>query len=84
MGAGRGRRVLIPAVCLLRASQQMQQRPPHGRRYLCQLDKLVAAIQEDLLAPPTPPEREQLVRLLTRLLDHHTRAGPQHTGDHHV
>src|SRR4029450_1688965 len=46
---------------------------PRGRRYLRRLDGLVAAVQDDLLAPLTPPERDQLVRLLTRLLDHHAR-----------
>ena len=54
---------------------------PHGRRHLRRLDKLVAAIQEDLLAPLTQPERDQLVRLLTRLLDHHGRAWPRPAGD---
>src|SRR6266540_1005549 len=42
---------------------------------------LVAIIQDDLLAPLTQPERDQLVRLLARLLDHHARAAPQPTGD---
>lgn len=50
---------------------------PHGRRRLRQLDKLVATIQDDLLAPLTQPERDQLVALLARLLDHHARAAPQ-------
>jgi DNA-binding MarR family transcriptional regulator len=50
---------------------------PHGRRHLRQLDKLVATIQDDLLAPLTQPERDQLVRLLARLLDHHAKAAPQ-------
>jgi MarR family transcriptional regulator, lower aerobic nicotinate degradation pathway regulator len=54
---------------------------PHGRRRLRQLDKLVATIQDDLLAPLTQPERDQLVALLARLLDHHARAAPQPTGD---
>jgi MarR family transcriptional regulator, lower aerobic nicotinate degradation pathway regulator len=54
---------------------------PQGRRYLRKLDKLVVAIQEDLLAPLTQPERDQLVRLLARLLDHHARAAPGPTGD---
>jgi DNA-binding MarR family transcriptional regulator len=53
---------------------------PRGRRYLRRLDGLVAAVQDDLLAPLTPPERDQLVRLLTRLLDHHARAAPHPTG----
>jgi DNA-binding MarR family transcriptional regulator len=42
-----------------------------GRRHLRQLDKLLATIQDDLLAPLTQPERDQLTRLLTRLLEHH-------------
>jgi DNA-binding MarR family transcriptional regulator len=47
-----------------------------GRRYLRRLDKLVATLQDDLLAPLTQPERGQLVRLLSRLLDHHAPAAP--------
>ena len=54
---------------------------PRGRRYLRRLDKLVATIQDDLLAPLTQPERDQLVRLLARLLDHHARAALHATGD---
>ena len=57
---------------------------PQGRRHLRQLDKLVAAIQDELLAPLTPPERDQLVRLLTRLLDHHGHTWPRPTGDRHA
>ena len=47
-----------------------------GRRHLRRLDKLLAAIQDDLLAPLTQPERDQLTRILTRLLDHHTGTAP--------
>jgi MarR family transcriptional regulator, lower aerobic nicotinate degradation pathway regulator len=54
---------------------------PRGRRYLRRLDELVATIQDDLLAPLTQPERDQLVRLLTRLLDHHAPTAPHPTGD---
>src|SRR6266511_2124274 len=54
---------------------------PADRRRMRQLDKLIATIQADLLAPLTQPERNQLVRLLARLLDHHARAAPQPTGD---
>jgi DNA-binding MarR family transcriptional regulator len=56
---------------------------PQGRRHLRRLDKLIAAIQEDLLAPLTQPERDRLVRLLLRLLDHHGHAWPRPTGDRH-
>jgi MarR family transcriptional regulator, lower aerobic nicotinate degradation pathway regulator len=41
-----------------------------GRRRLHQLDGLLAAIQDDLLAPLDPPERAQLTALLQRLLTH--------------
>ncbi|MEE4542471.1 MarR family winged helix-turn-helix transcriptional regulator [Streptomyces sp. V4-01] len=47
-----------------------------GRRHLERLDGLVAAAQEELLAPLGPGEREQLSGLLARLLDHHA-ARPQ-------
>lgn len=47
-----------------------------GRRQLRRLDALLAAVQDDLLAPLGPAEREQLTGLLTRLLDHH--AGRAH------
>jgi DNA-binding MarR family transcriptional regulator len=47
-----------------------------GRRHLRRLDKLLATIQDELLAPLDPAERDQLTRLLTRLLDHH--AGTAH------
>lgn len=47
---------------------------PAGRRQLRKLDRLVARAQDELLAPLSPDEREQLVRLLTRVVDHHGRA----------
>jgi hypothetical protein len=39
--------------------------------YLQRLDELLAGVQNELLAPLAPAERELLIRLLTRLLDHH-------------
>ena len=42
-----------------------------GRQHLRRLDKLLTTIQDDLLAPLNPAERDQLTHLLTRLLDHH-------------
>jgi MarR family transcriptional regulator, lower aerobic nicotinate degradation pathway regulator len=44
-----------------------------GRRQLRRLDKQVTQIQDELLAPLSPDERDQLTRLLTRILDHHAR-----------
>ncbi|MGP3989874.1 MarR family winged helix-turn-helix transcriptional regulator [Streptomyces sp. 3N207] len=44
-----------------------------GRRHLRRLDKVLDDLHDELLAPLSPTERDQLVQLLTRLLDHHTR-----------
>jgi DNA-binding MarR family transcriptional regulator len=44
-----------------------------GRRHLRRLDTLLAEVQDDLLAPLSPDERERLVHLLTRVVDHHAR-----------
>ncbi|MGN5637344.1 MarR family winged helix-turn-helix transcriptional regulator [Streptomyces sp. AC154] len=44
-----------------------------GHRRLLKLDKLLTEVEDEVLAPLTPPEREQLARLLTTLLDHHGR-----------
>ena len=46
-----------------------------GRQHLRRLDKLISELQEDLLAPLTQPEREQLTGLLARLLSHHSGRG---------
>ncbi|MFD0419695.1 MarR family winged helix-turn-helix transcriptional regulator [Streptomyces sp. NPDC127108] len=45
-----------------------------GRRQLHRLDQVLDALHDELLAPLTPAERDQFTQLLTRLLDHHTRA----------
>ncbi len=44
-----------------------------GRRQLRKLDRLLAKVQEELLAPLSPEERMQLVSLLTRVVDHHAK-----------
>ncbi|MGI8333627.1 MarR family winged helix-turn-helix transcriptional regulator [Actinomadura scrupuli] len=49
---------------------------PQGRRHLHQLDVLLAAVQDDLLAPLSAAERDDLMRLLGRLNDHHARRDP--------
>lgn len=46
---------------------------PAGRRLLHRLDRRVAQIQDELLAPLSPPERDQLTQLLGRILSHHNR-----------
>ncbi|MFI7698312.1 MarR family winged helix-turn-helix transcriptional regulator [Nonomuraea sp. NPDC049480] len=45
-----------------------------GRRHLSRLDKLITSLQDDLLAPLTQPEREQLTALLARVLEHLSRS----------
>ena len=44
---------------------------PAGAACLDQLENLVAGVQDELLAPLSPEEREQLIRLLSRVLAHH-------------
>lgn len=45
---------------------------PAGTRKLLRLDEVVAEVQDKLLAPLSHLERRTLVRMLTRLLEHHT------------
>ncbi|GAA4099642.1 MarR family winged helix-turn-helix transcriptional regulator [Actinomadura miaoliensis] len=45
---------------------------PEGTRHLHRLDQVLAQIQDDLLAPLSPAERGELVRLLSALLAHHS------------
>ncbi|MER5731931.1 MarR family winged helix-turn-helix transcriptional regulator [Streptomyces sp. NPDC002138] len=51
---------------------------PQGRRHSRRLEQLLDAAQEELLSPLSPAEREQLTRLLGRLVTHH--AGGPDTG----
>lgn len=48
---------------------------PAGRRQLRRLDRVLDTLHDELLAPLDAAERDQLVRLLTRLLDHHDLPG---------
>jgi MarR family transcriptional regulator, lower aerobic nicotinate degradation pathway regulator len=41
-----------------------------GTRELRKLDETLAGVQEKLLAPLSAPQRAQLIRLLTRLVEH--------------
>ena len=43
---------------------------PAGTKQLAALDRIVAGVQERLLAPLSAADRTQLIKLLTRLLDH--------------
>ncbi len=49
---------------------------PAGRRQLRTLDRLLANVQDELLAPLSARERTQLVGLLTRVVDHHAAKAP--------
>jgi MarR family transcriptional regulator, lower aerobic nicotinate degradation pathway regulator len=42
-----------------------------GREQLTHLDRLLAAAQDEFLAPLSGPDRRSLIDLLTRLVDHH-------------
>jgi MarR family transcriptional regulator, lower aerobic nicotinate degradation pathway regulator len=44
---------------------------PAGTAHLRRLDELLDGVQDELLAPLSPAERQQLTRLLNRILDHH-------------
>ncbi|MFB6579224.1 MarR family winged helix-turn-helix transcriptional regulator [Streptomyces sp. NPDC056402] len=49
---------------------------PPGRRHLRTLEQILATAQEELLAPLSTGEREQLTRLLGRIVDHHAYGEP--------
>ncbi|MFE9690749.1 MarR family winged helix-turn-helix transcriptional regulator [Micromonospora sp. NPDC005806] len=42
-----------------------------GRGQLRKLDELLAGVEDEVFAPLTPPERQQLTRLLGALVRHH-------------
>lgn len=46
-----------------------------GRRHLTHLDAVVGRAQDELLAPLSPTDRAELVRLLRVLTTHHGAAG---------
>jgi len=48
---------------------------PAGRRQLRKLDRLVGSAQDELLAPLSARDRDQLVQLLTRVVDYHAASG---------
>ncbi len=48
---------------------------PAGVRRLEKLDGIVAEVQDALLAPLSPRERSQLIRVLTRIIDHPSTVG---------
>jgi DNA-binding MarR family transcriptional regulator len=44
---------------------------PAGTAHLRRLEELLADVQDELLTPLSPAERQQLIRLLSRILEHH-------------
>ena len=44
---------------------------PAGVTQLRRLEELLAGVQDELTAPLSPAERQELIRLLTQILDHH-------------
>ena len=63
-----------------------------GRAHLARLNTLLADVQDELLAPLSPGERQMLVGILTRVLDYHagsrtrelSRAGRPGLGSDHA
>ncbi|MFE5720907.1 MarR family winged helix-turn-helix transcriptional regulator [Streptomyces erythrochromogenes] len=49
---------------------------PLGRRRLHRLEQILDTAQDELLAPLSAAEREQLTRLLSRIVEHHAYGGP--------
>jgi DNA-binding MarR family transcriptional regulator len=47
---------------------------PAGTKRLLRLDQVLTEVQERLLAPLSSAQRQALVRMLTRLLEHHATA----------
>jgi hypothetical protein len=46
---------------------------PAGARQFRRLDRVLAGVQDELLAPLSADERDELARLLREVLDHHAR-----------
>jgi DNA-binding MarR family transcriptional regulator len=44
---------------------------PAGTAHYRRLEELLAEVQDELLAPLSPAQRQQLVRLLSRVVEHH-------------
>jgi DNA-binding MarR family transcriptional regulator len=47
---------------------------PAGTAHLKRLDGLLTDVQDELLAPLSSGERDQLTRMLSRVLGHHSTA----------
>ena len=50
---------------------------PAGRARLRRLDKILTDVQDELLSPLSLTQRQQLVRLLRRVLEHHMETSPE-------
>ncbi|WP_031506968.1 MarR family winged helix-turn-helix transcriptional regulator [Streptomyces megasporus] len=51
---------------------------PAGLRQLARLDEVLGRAQDELLAGLSADERDRLIRLLTKILDHHAAQRPNH------
>ncbi|GAA0246268.1 hypothetical protein GCM10009527_048700 [Actinomadura nitritigenes] len=49
---------------------------PAGRSHLRELDRVLAGIQDELLAPLSPPERARFTEMLARVSEHHAGNRP--------
>ncbi|WP_436776844.1 MarR family winged helix-turn-helix transcriptional regulator [Yinghuangia sp. YIM S09857] len=54
-----------------------------GARRLREMDAVLDRVQDDLLAPLSPDDRQTLTRLLRRALDHHEGRPESRSSDHH-
>ena len=46
---------------------------PAGRAHFRRLDKILADVQDELLSPLSPNQRQHLTRLLMQVLEYHTK-----------
>ena len=59
------------AVSVRELSTRLSLHPNTLRPHLRRLEELLADVQDELLAPLSAAERQQLTRLLTQILEHH-------------
>jgi DNA-binding MarR family transcriptional regulator len=50
---------------------------PAGTAHFRKLDKVIMGVQDELLSPLSAAQRDQLIRLLARVLEHHSAAAPE-------
>jgi DNA-binding MarR family transcriptional regulator len=50
---------------------------PTGRAHVRKLDKVLMGVQDEFLSPLSPGQRDQLIKLLARVLEHHNSSSPE-------